>query len=243
MRRVANAQIVLTAPVEVTSTPSPRGTAAAGLIALAGSRKTSAVSGYCTVGLGSARNGVAVHPVTGRCLIGLTARRASVAAVSVAGRCVLGLTASTSGAAQSAGIKAGPPVYQPDVAGQETVVALPPSYTLGIVCGQPLQVLLPVLTGGGTPIAAAAIASARAQVRADWQNPMVLHEWTTTGTAPNASIGAGGVTLTATTAQTINWQVQWPANAVWDLQVVDTFGVEHRLTSAGPIRLYPAITR
>lgn len=117
----------------------------------------------------------------------------------------------------------------------------PPSYTLDIVCGQPLAVTLPVLTAAGAPVDHTLIASAKAQVRADWQSPLVLHEWATTG--GNATVDASGVTLTATTAQTLDFQTMWPTSVVWDLRVVDGSGVVHRLTGAGPIRLNPAITR
>jgi hypothetical protein len=216
VRRVANAQIVLAAPVEVAAIPAEQGTAAAGFTTTANPRKTVAVSGRCTVGVASTRTVAAVKPVTGRALLGLTARGAAGRIKAVGGRCTVGF-AATRRAIVGVGVFA------------------------GAVCGQPLQVSLPITDSAGAPIAAGALTAARAQVRVEWGSNRVLHEWSTT--AGNAAISTGTVTLTATTAETVNWQIQWPPTVVWDLQVVDTSGVVHRLTSAGPIRLYPAITR
>ena len=116
-----------------------------------------------------------------------------------------------------------------------------PSYTLNIVCGNPFQASLAVLTAAGSPVSQSALESARAQVRPSWNSGRVLHEWSTSG--GNAAIGSAGVTLTGTVAETIDWQFQWPDDAVWDLRVVDTSGTVHRLTDVGPIQLYPVITR
>jgi hypothetical protein len=241
VRRVANAQIVLAAPVEVAAIPAEQGTAAAGFTTTANPRKTVAVSGRCTVGVASTRTVAAVKPVTGRALLGLTARGAAGRIKAVGGRCTVGF-AATRRAIVGVGVFAGAPVYPSAWTGQETTMApLPPSYPITVVCGQPLQVSLPITDSAGAPIAAGALTAARAQVRVEWGSNRVLHEWSTT--AGNAAISTGTVTLTATTAETVNWQIQWPPTVVWDLQVVDTSGVVHRLTSAGPIRLYPAITR
>lgn len=243
MRRVANAQIVLTAPVEVTAAPVYGGAAAVGFTTTAAApRKIFAVGGRCTIGLTGQRTVAQSKAEGGRGALAAAGRVTLTTARRVTGRCPIGLSSAIRPAAATGPSYAGPPTYSNAWSGQEGAVSLPPSYNLDVVCGQPLQVLIPVLAAGGAPVNSAQIASARAQVRATWQSK-VLHEWTTTGGAPNASIGSGGVTLTATTAQTIDWQAKWPASVVWDLQVVDGSGIVHRLTSAGPVRLHPAITR
>ncbi|MFC5997100.1 hypothetical protein ACFQE5_23080 [Pseudonocardia hispaniensis] len=123
--------------------------------------------------------------------------------------------------------------------------------------GDPIDLLVPILDANDAPVQIDDPAgwSARSQVRATWQAGQVLHEWTTTGAAPNAEIVAGlpgHVRLTATPEQTAAWQQTWPAlDVAWDLDVTepatgpddpDGGPTPHRIAK-GRIRLNPQITR
>lgn len=117
-----------------------------------------------------------------------------------------------------------------------------PQVTLEILAGEDLDKTIAVLDGAGAPVPAASIVSARAQVRVRAGSTEVLHEWSTT--AGNAQITSGGIRLTATAAETLAWQTDWPTSIPrWDIVVVDTAGVQSRLCEPSHLLLRAVLTR
>lgn len=119
-----------------------------------------------------------------------------------------------------------------------------PQVPLTILCGEPLDVTVPILDATDAPVAAATLLSARAQIRVRPDSGTVLHEWTTGGPSPNAAITTGGIRLLATAAETQAWQDTWPTHIpLWDLVVVDTTGRPWRVLDPSRITLNPILTR
>lgn len=121
-----------------------------------------------------------------------------------------------------------------------------PAIQVECYAGAPLAFTVPILGAGGTPTNAASILAARAQVRSRVEDAEILHSWTT-DTPAGMTVGGGAdgaVTLTASGLETAIWGVQWSRlTAVWDLEVVDTDGVPHRLCRVSPFIVYPEVTR
>lgn len=117
--------------------------------------------------------------------------------------------------------------------------------SITVQAGERLELLIPVLDATGAPVDIAGW-SGRSQVRAGWRSDTLLHEWTSTGEAPNADIVSGtggGVRLTATPTETDGWLDAWPGGRrTFDVIVTDLDGEPHVL---GPwaLRLLPRITR
>jgi hypothetical protein len=107
-----------------------------------------------------------------------------------------------------------------------------PRILVEVVPGEALSVTVPILDGADdpVPVADADDWSALAQLRTQWSSTEVLHTFTTEVPA-NVSItegAAGAAVLTATAAETAEWQADWtssPQVANADLFVTDDNGV------------------
>ena len=124
--------------------------------------------------------------------------------------------------------------------------------TFEVNAGDTLNALFPVLDDDCAPVeitpAAAPLWSARSQVRRNVHAAEVLHEWTTSGAAPNAEIVPGNpglVRLRATAVETAAWQSWVDFTCGWDLDVIEPAvygGATYRIAE-GPFLVRPEYTR
>jgi hypothetical protein len=135
-----------------------------------------------------------------------------------------------------------------------TVVDVPERVDLRVLAGRPFSALLSIVTGSAStpvPVEAGDIASVRAHVRAGIDSELVVHVFTTDdGSAAVVGTGsdAASVRLSATSDETTEWQALWPGTAPetvvwWDLEIADTGGERHQVTSPGTITLVHQVTR
>lgn len=115
-----------------------------------------------------------------------------------------------------------------------------------VQAGDPLTISVPVLSGG-TPVAATDLTHARAQIRPAPTSDLMLHVFSTEEDPPNIAITgttAGVLVITATSAETSDWQLTWPRlSAWWDIEVTDASAIPHQITVPGLITLNPEVTR
>ena len=121
-----------------------------------------------------------------------------------------------------------------------------PRVLVEVVPGEPLHVSVPILDSADDPVPVAGAWSARLQLRRQWTSTEILHHFTPDdGSAAVTSGAAGSVILTATAAQTAQWQADWetsPPQAVGDLWVTDDTGTPHCLCDL-VLALLPRTTR
>lgn len=130
------------------------------------------------------------------------------------------------------------------------VTDLPDRVDVTVLAGRPFSLTLPVFDVDGQ-VDAASLVSARAQVRTGVGASDLLHTFSTENDPADAEISgdaSGVITLTATSAVTSAWQEAWPGEAPesiawWDLEVVDSDGETHQVTSPGMITLRWQVTR
>ncbi len=130
------------------------------------------------------------------------------------------------------------------------VVDEPDRVDLRIVAGRPLRVRLPLFLGD-TPVEAQDVAAVRAQVRPSIGSELIVHRFTTDdGSAEIVGTGtaAAAVRLIADATETATWQELWPGRAPetyawWDLEVTDTGGERHQVSTPGRITLIHQVTR
>ena len=134
-----------------------------------------------------------------------------------------------------------------------SVADVPDRVNLRVLAGRPFRALFTVVTGDPTPVAVEAgdVASVRAQVRADIGSELIVYTFSS-GDGTAALVGTGTdpaqVRLLATAEQTDQWQYLWPGEAPetvvwWDLEITDTGGERHQVTSPGTITLVHQVTR
>jgi hypothetical protein len=123
-----------------------------------------------------------------------------------------------------------------------------PRFDVTCYAGRPLRITVPVLDGNGDPLAAAAIATARAQVRLLVDSEQMLHTFGADDDPPDLAITGAGLVLTATSEVTTNWALLWPGRAPrttawWDVEVTDTDGESWQITEAGLFTVVHQVTR
>jgi hypothetical protein len=119
-----------------------------------------------------------------------------------------------------------------------------PRVDVAAQAGRLLEVTVTVLDGDGAPVLAAAIQSARAHVRASVDSTVILHVFGSDEDPPNIDITDTGLVITATAAETSEWQLLWPSLTVWwDVEITDTDDLRSQLTAPSTITLAPEVTR
>lgn len=130
-----------------------------------------------------------------------------------------------------------------------SLVDVPDRVDLRVLAGRPFSALFTIQLDGA-PVAYSSLADARAHVRADVGSELVVFTFATDdGTAVLVNSGGNAaVRLVADSAQTTEWQELWPGRAPetvvwWDLEITDTGGERHQITSPGTITLVHQVTR
>lgn len=113
-----------------------------------------------------------------------------------------------------------------------------------IRAGETLRYGIPVLDSEGVEVSLTSEWSARAQVRPHWTSERVLHEWTTEGAEPNATIDTVGnrVIIEAGAAETKTWQAWCTLSPMLDVWVIDPLGEPHKIL-ADTLSVEPSYTR
>lgn len=135
-----------------------------------------------------------------------------------------------------------------------TVTDVPDRVDFRVLAGRPFSALLSVVFGPAetpTPVEAGDIGSVRAQVRADVGSELIVFTFSDVdGTATVVGTGSSpaSVRLAVDAATTDEWQYLWPGSAPetvvwWDLEITDTGGERHQVTSPGTITLVHQVTR
>ncbi len=121
---------------------------------------------------------------------------------------------------------------------------------IDVLCyaGRPFTLTVPLLQGDGSPMPAAAVASARAHVRASVDSDQVLHSFDTADDPIDAVVSDGQIVLTATSLVTTSWGDLWPGRAPvtvawWDLEITDDQGEPWQITEPGTFAVVHQVTR
>lgn len=118
-------------------------------------------------------------------------------------------------------------------------------HRIDVACfaGRPLEVTVSLEDGDGEPLAAAAVTSARAQVRTTPDSSSVLHTFSTDD-VDTAEVADGSFTLRATGEETSSWGADWPgAGGWWDLEVTDADGETWQMLRPGRFTVARQVTR
>jgi hypothetical protein len=102
--------------------------------------------------------------------------------------------------------------------------------------------------GDGGALPAAAVVSARAQVRREVDDPTVWHTFDTEADPVSITVSDGYVTLVATSDETTEWANLWPGVAPetymwWDLEITDDDGESWQMTAPGLLTVVHQVTR
>lgn len=123
-----------------------------------------------------------------------------------------------------------------------------PRYDVRCIAGRPLELTVPVLQGGGSPMPAAQIDAARAHVRLAVDDPTVLHGFGSDDEPADIAISDGQLVLTATSETTSLWGQLWPGVAPetvawWDVEITDGDGETWQITEPGQFVVVHQVTR
>lgn len=121
-----------------------------------------------------------------------------------------------------------------------------PRLDVRIRSGRPMTLRVNLAQGDGSPLPAAAVTAARAQVRVETDDPTVWHTFSTEDST--VALVDGIATLLATSDETTEWANLWPGTAPetvmwWDLEITDEDGETWQMTDPGQFIVVHQVTR
>jgi hypothetical protein len=124
---------------------------------------------------------------------------------------------------------------------------LPDRINVTVLAGKPFELTIAVTDNDG-PLDGDDIASARAQVRQQIDGQEVWHTFSSENDPADIAISDDGLTITATSEQTDDWQKLWPGTApetvmYWDVEIVDADDIPRQITLPGRFVVVHQVTR
>jgi len=123
-----------------------------------------------------------------------------------------------------------------------------PRFDVTCYAGRPFSVSISTVQGDGSPLPAAAVASARAHIRPQIDSDQVLHSFDTADDPVDAVVTDGFLTFTATSEVTTGWGELFPGRAPasvcwWDIEITDADGEPWQMSEAGTFTVVHQVTR